>query len=303
RTSAEKQAEAMRIENEKKLGTYIEPAHRTVSYQIVGIMNAEPHSEYGTDVQSFLKNLLSAQDISSTAYVPRQMYDALPDSLKLPVDPANETARSRAAQIIEKAGLGNHVVAFSTIDQARSFINTETCPSSSTECEKLFTSDTYGSNYLILGDIGSLFRKLLVYALPVVLALAALIIWFTIARVMAENRKETAVYRAMGAKRSDIVVVYLIYSMIIALRIALFAMILGVAAAFMIDYFYGSQLTNIAVSSFGIMSDTMKFSLFDLSSPLHLAIIATIFIVSFIAILQPLIRNVTRPPIEDMRSE
>jgi len=303
RTTAEKQAEATRIENEKKLGTYVEPTHRIVTYQIVGIMNAQPQAEYNTNVQDFLKNLLSVQDINSTAYVPQQMYDTLPDSLKLPGEPDSGTARNQAVAIIEKAGLGSHVVAFSTIDQARAFITTETCPSINTECKKLFTSDTYGSNYLILNEIGSLFTRLIMYALPVVLALAALIIWFTMARVMAENRKETAVYRAMGAKRGDIIAIYLTYSMIIATRIALFAVVLGIAGAFAIDYFYGGQLTDIAVSSFGIMSNDMRFSLFDLSSPLHLAIIAVIFVVSFIAILQPLIRNVIRSPIEDMRSE
>jgi hypothetical protein len=303
RTAAEKQAEVIRVENEKKLGTYVEPAHQTVTYQIVGIMNAQPQSDYSTSAQGFLKNLLSVQDPSSTAYVPQQMYDMLPNSLKLPVEPRSDTALSRAAIVMTNAGLGSHVIAFSTIDQARAFIETETCPSMDTDCKRLFTSSTYGSNYLIMGEIGALFRNLLGYALPAVLALAALIIWFTMARVMAENRKETAVYRAMGAKRSDIILIYLMYSAIIAAGIALFAGTLGAAGAFAIDYFYGSHLTDIAISSFGVMSDDMKFRLFDLSSPLNLAILAAIFIVSFIAILQPLIRNVMRSPIEDMRGE
>lgn len=303
RTVAEKQAEQTRIENEKKLGTYIEPAHRIISYQIVGIMNTQPDSEYGTSVQNFLKNLLSVQNVNSTAYIPQQMYNALPDSLKLPTGQSDAMPWSQSNTVAEKAGLDSHVVAFPTIDQARAFINTETCPSSDTDCKKLFTSDTYGSNYLILGEIGTLSRKLLTYSLPVVLVLAALIIWFTMVRIMAESRKETAVYRAMGAKRSDIVAVYLTYCVIIAAGIALFALVLGIAGAFVVDYLYGPQLTDIAVSSFGITSNDMRFSLFDLTSPLHLAIIATIFVVSFVAILQPLLRSVMRPPIEDMRGE
>lgn len=303
RTSAEKQLDATRLENEKKLGTYIEPLHRIITYQIVGVVNAQPQTNYNTSVQSFLRNLLSVQDVSTTAYVPQQMYDALSDSLKLPPESDSGTARDQAASIIEQAGLGSHVVAFPTIDQARAFINTETCPSSDTDCKKLFVSDAYGSNYLILGEISTLFRKLFTYVFPPVLVLAALIIWFTMARVMAENRKETAVYRAMGAKRGDIVVVYLTYSMIIAVRIALFAVVLAVIGAFTVNYFYGPQLTDVTVSSFGIVSSDIKFNLFDLSSPLHIGVIAAIFIVSFAAILQPLIRNVMRSPIEDMRSE
>lgn len=303
RTTTEKKADAVRVENEKKLGTYVEPAHRVMTYQVVGIMNAQPYTEYGTSVQSFLKNLLSVQDVSSSAYVPRQMYDGLPDSLKIPAESSKEDVGDRIGATMHVNGLANHVVAFASIDQARLFIDTETCPSSNTDCKKLFMSDTYGSNYLILGEIGTLFRRLLGYTLPAILVLATLIVWFTMARVMAENRKETAVYRAMGAKRRDIVAIYITYSMIIAARIALLSVLLGLAGALAVDYFYGPQLTDVAASSFGIMNSTMKFSLFDITSPLNLVIIALIFVVSFIAILQPLIRNVMRSPIGDMRSE
>ena len=120
---------------------------------------------------------------------------------------------------------------------------------------------------------------------------------------MIENRKETAVYRAMGAKRRDVTTVYIIYILLVALQIALVSLVLGIVAAFAVDYFYGKPLTDVAVTAFGIVDDAPTFSLFNLESPLLLGIVGSIFAISIIASIQPLIRNVMRSPIRDMRDD
>ena len=111
------------------------------------------------------------------------------------------------------------------------FLDNETCPSSSTQCGKKFLAAPYGSNYLIVDEISKLFARIAAIALPVALGLAAVIIWFTVSRIMAENRKETAVYRAMGAKRRDIAHIYVVYIMLIALRVVLVSAIVGIVIA------------------------------------------------------------------------
>ena len=120
---------------------------------------------------------------------------------------------------------------------------------------------------------------------------------------MAENRKEIAVYRAMGAKRRDVTSIYLVYIMLVALRTVVVSVALGMLIAFAIDYFYGKVLTDTAVTVFGIIDDAPTVSLFNLESPLLLIIIGSIVAVSLIASVQPLIRNVLRSPIRDMRDE
>jgi len=97
--------------------------------------------------------------------------------------------------------------------------------------------------------------------------------------------------------------IYLTYGMIIALRIALFSLTLGVAAAFMVHAIYSPQLTDIAVASFGTITDGLQFNLFDITSPYMYFVLLSIFAVSFVAILQPLVRSVRRSPINDMRNE
>lgn len=133
--------------------------------------------------------------------------------------------------------------------------------------------------------------------------MALIIMWFTISRIMSENRKETAVYRAMGAKRIDITAIYTIYTLLIAARVSAISFILGIGVAYAVDRIYGPQLTDTSLSAFGIISNEMHFSLFSLSSPLLLGILGIIFVASIAASIQPLIRNVMRPPIRDMREE
>jgi len=306
RTADEKKADALLIENQKKLGEYEHPAHALLTFQIVGIFNAEHYLDYKSDIQSYLKSLLNVNNSNWEAVIPKQLYDKLPSNLNfdsLTVSPKSSNYYVNLHDDQAEAGLSTHILEFSTIDEARSFMNQETCPSEQSDCQKLFTSSAYGSNYLILDEIGKVFQKIMSYALPIVLGLAAIIIWFTMVRVMADNRKETAVYRAMGAKRRDIVSIYLIYSSIVAAFIAVFASTVGIAGAYIMNVIYGQSLTDIAISSFGIISDSIRFSLFDISSPFLGLVILSIFVVSLIAIVQPLIRNVMRSPIDDIRNE
>lgn len=301
RTAAEKQADATSVVDQQKLGIYEAPVHQLITFQIVGIVDAQPYSKYTDNIQSYLQNLLSVDNTMDSAIIPRQAYDNLPSQLR--VDSLLQADSSQYSQLIFAAGLGSHILAFTDIDQAKSFMSQQTCPSSDTTCQKLFTSSPYGSNYLILDEIGKLLQKILLYVLPVILGLALLISWLTTARVMSENRKEIAVYRSMGAKRIDIAFVYVTYIAIITLRMAFISLGLGAIIAYVIDRMYEPGLTNIATSSFGVAPDDIRFSLFDFSSPLIWVVLAFIFLVNIVASLQPLTRNVLRSPIDDIRSE
>ncbi len=306
RTAPEKQLAAKNDETQKKLGTYVAPAHQLVTFQVVGIEYAEPFLDRTKNVSDYVKSLLVSQDDPTmSASIPIQMYDSLPSSLKL-----DAIQKDYQATFVQNTKLdqefAQRVLEFKTPDSARTFLDKETCTSeqsNSGSCSRKFVGTPYKSNYLILDEIGKLFGKVAAIAFPAVLGVAAIIIWFTISRIMVENRKETAVYRAMGAKRRDVTSIYVVYVLLIALQIATASVIIGTAAAFAVDHFYGSTLTDTAVTAFGIIDDAPRFSLFNLASPLLFVVIGSIFIISIIASIQPLIRNVRRSPIRDMRDE
>lgn len=302
RTTIEKQADAKAEEAQKKLGTYVAPSHRLLTFQIVGIKYAQSFTDYTKSIEEYVKSLLVSQDDSFALDIPLQMYDSLPGSLKI-----TDIQQEYNARITQYAATNDdfaaRVLEFTRVDDARAFLDNETCPSSENTCDKKFKASPYGSNYLILDEIGKTFNRIATIAFPAVLGLAVIIIWFTISRIMAENRKETAVYRAMGAKRHDVTSIYITYILLVAFQIALISLMLGVAAAFAVDYVYGAILTDTAVTAFGILDGAPSFSLFSLESPLLLLVVGSIFIISIIASIQPLIRNVRRSPIRDMREE
>ena len=300
RTVQEKRADVSLVEAQKKLGIYEAPSHTLLTFQVVGVANAQASSKHTDNINSYLKNLVTIENRTDSALIPRQLYDKLPDEQKLESLPLANKSETNALASVDFA---TRVVEFRTIDEARRFMNQETCPGMAANCQKLFTADPYGSNYLILDEMGKTFQKLIMFVLPIILGLATIIIWFTMARVMADNRKETAVYRAMGAGRIDIAAIYLTYSMIVALRIVILSTLLGLIVACVIHYLYADRLTAVTIASFGTITEELKFNLFDLSSPLLPLVAVAILVTSLVAVLYPMIRNVSRSPIKDMRSD
>jgi len=301
RDKIEKDAEAARISEEKKLGMYEAPSHRTITYQIVGFITAQPYSDATKDISSYFKNLLSYHADLMGAVIPEQMYQSLPDNLKFS---PSQLANTNLGYTDATASLAPHIVAFPSIEQARAFISNEGCSSSDTDCKKLFHADPYGSNYLILDEVGKLFSKIMLYILPAVMILAGLIIWFMMSRVMSDNRKETAVYRAMGARRIDIAFIYLTYTLILSILTVFTSFLMGITTAYILNETYGKQLADTASLAFGVGdSGVARLSLFDVSSPMLLYAFGTILCLCLVAVIQPLIRNVLRPPIRDIRTE
>ena len=197
RTSAEKQADMNADDVQKKLGMYVAPRHQLVTFQIVGIKYAQPYIDYTKGLDEYVKSLLTAQNTSMTLDIPLQMYNTLPEHLKAQDIRREHSARpSRSMDANED--FAARVLEFASPEKARAFLDNETCPSSNTQCGKKFLAAPYGSNYLIVDEIGKLFTKIAAIAFPVALGLAALIIWFTVSRIMAENRKETTVYHEIG---------------------------------------------------------------------------------------------------------
>ena len=304
RTSAEKAAATKLDNNQKKLGAYLAPSHQLLTFEIVGLVYSQALTFKTANASDYIKGLLSGNSYmssaNSNARIPTQMYETLPESMKFDKLISDEPGRfvSRLND-----DFNERILAFATIDDARRFVGEVGCRSSNSSCKEQFIVDAYGSNYLLLDEIGKTFVRIMTIALPILLALAFAIIWFTISRIMAENRRETAVYRAMGAKRGDIAAIYGTYTLLVAFRIAVLSLVLGIAAAFVIDAIYAPGISATAASMFGIIQNAPSFTMFDLSSPLLWGIVASIFVVSLIASIQPLIRNVLRHPVQDMRSE
>jgi len=299
RSDVVKKAEQQANNIAKEDGTYEAPRVRLLKFQVVGIMLITPDISNVHTLSDFTASLLSAQ-YGVGAIIPKQTYEQIdeasrPDDVLMGYSPKY----SKDPMII--AGISDHIVEFPNIAQAKAFMNQGCIFAYS--CNKSFALTTYGSNYLLVYDLQKLAEQIISIALAAALSIAGIIIFVMMIRVIIDSRRETAVFRALGAKRRDIVAIYLLYSLNVALFILLFSLGLGLAVAVVIQLTYGSLLTDYAKVAYGAYSQSLRFSFIGFDWGVIAGLSLCIVLLVVLAIIPPLVRNVRRNPISDMREE
>lgn len=303
RTAQEKKEVAVTESIQKDLGEYQPIEHRLLTFQIVGTFTLSDITAQPQNASAYISFLLGPQYSSAASFIPQQLYDKLPESAshKGLLQKTNTTFADMGS--FEAAGIKNTIVSFPTLNAARDFIKKEGCPIASTDCKKPFILSTYGSSYLAIDEISGAIQKIAPIALFIAMGIATIVIWITMARVIIDSRRETAVFRALGAKRRDIISIYLLYSMLVSVLIALFMLIVGFVAASIVDSLYGTDATNLAKVAYGVFDELQPFRFIGINLEFLAALTGCIFLISLIAVLPPLWRNVRRSPIRDMRDE
>lgn len=305
RTATEKKTDANKEAYQKAINTYRPITSQLLTFQIVGVMSISPNNDSYSSVSAFVNGLLGVNYFYG-AFIPNQMYGELPssDQHKDVLKNYTNSAVGYTSQPFIDDGIGSTIVAFPSAKEAQDFIDKETCyTQDSSSCDKPWTSQVYGSNYLLIGDFTRLVNSMMGIALPIALVVAAIIIWITMTRVIIDSRRETAIFRALGAKRIDIMRIYISYSVIVSLLTVLCAVLLGIVGAYVVESMYGDQTTNYAKVAYGVFDKLEPFSFIGINVSINSLIIASIVIVSLVAVLPPLIRNVRRNPIRDIRDD
>ena len=306
RTSLQKATEVKTEEYQKAAGIYSKPVTELFTFQVVGIMPASSMMSASLDdLPSLVDSLLSSQ-YQSNAFIPNQLYDKLPeanqhrDILQSSVD-----SFGYSSEKFIKAGVVPAIVAFSSANEAKTFIDTHTCQGyDSDSCKKLWSSQVYGPvNYLLIDDISDRISRVARLVLPIAVVIAVIIVSFTMARVIIDSRHETAVFRALGAKRKDIIHVYLTYSVLVALLVALCSLVIGFATALIAQGMYRNDIADYAKVAYGVFNEPDTFTLIGIDCIQVSLTILVILVVGVIAVIPSLLRNVRRNPIRDMREE
>lgn len=74
--------------------------------------------------------------------------------------------------------------------------------------------------------------------------IAALIMMGVIGRVIADGRRETAVFRAIGATRNDMRLVYTMYTALFSLIIVVVSIAIGLGFAVWLDAMYAADIST-----------------------------------------------------------
>lgn len=310
RTAAEKKAESKNEQFEQIFGKQA-PSEQLLTFRVVGI-SPDPPNFNASVINQIVSSLVSSNlgFGAATWYTPLELEGSLPALSKLFADP---TAKALGA-----SQDGNYLE-FASAAGAKKFMDEQTCqpdfsgitgPDSGGDpfaacaaAGKNFGFMPFGSNALALEDAKYWFNRIFGYAALAVAAIAAIIMIGTVGRIIADSRRETAVFRAIGAKKLDIALTYLIYTLFLSLLIFGFALALGFALAQFVDTRYAAEFTVQSLVAYNAQDLSKQFSLYAFHAPDILKLLGLSLAGGLLSATFPLLRNLRRNPIRDMRDD
>jgi len=299
RSASEKMAdEKLQKFNQQFSTENITPQQAKLTYRVVGLL---PDAAYGDDLKSNLAGALNA-NMPSRWIIPKQTFEA--GAAKTYVPNILTTERRELS-----GGLSDTTIyEFSDAEHARAFYHASMCnnqPKNKDLCVDGVSNFTrpFGSNSLVIEELQQQLTPILWYSLLGVIGVAAFILMLTISRTVADSRKESAIFRALGATRLDIAQIYVMYTLLLAGLIALFAIAAGLIGAGAIDVLYSADFSTAARYIIMPRDLNTTFQLFAFDPRIIVLAAASIVAAALIGSMLPLARNTRRNPMKDMRDE
>lgn len=298
RTQAEKNYELRQKEFDKKFSGYKDPAQAKITLRVVGL---SPGSTIGTSglMTDIISGLLNSS-LGGSWIVPRDMYNSLPADSKY----SDIFMGAKLDDALQEGYMPTkqHYVEFSNATDARAAIKKHSCSLFGCSSEGVILMQ-FGSGSITLSEAKETLVQVLTTVALIIAGVAALIMAGTIGRMIADGRRETAVFRAIGANRGDISLIYAVYTFLLSAWVAAFAALLGVILALVLDYNFSADATASAQLMFGSSDLSRQFHMYGFVSFELLIVFCLVFLTGFVSMLLPLLRNVRRNPINDMRDE
>ncbi len=310
RTADEKKQTDNQLSFKRQFENYEDPVQGIVNIRIIGLL---PDMNYsmGFSVKDMLKTVLQS-GLGEGWFVPNGTVkaDSLAARISLPYESVTPQSQAYYAE-------------FTSYQAAKDFTKKTTCDArlSMTEMAsyspnqpdkrvaacykagKYFDITPFGNNASAIEDFRQGVWKVMRFVAPVVLLIAALVLMGVVGKIIADSRRETAVFRALGATRSSIAQIYLTYSIFIALFIAALAFALGALGAYLISQRFAADMSTTAVIAYNAADINKKFTLFGVDPQYILLVFGLVIAAALLSTLLPLLTNVRRNPIRDMRDE
>lgn len=293
RSAEEKSLAAKQSEFNIKYGIESVPVQKKLTFRIVGLApNALDYTSFST-LES-LATLIGGSSLRGQWVVPTELVDASVRGNFIP-QASNDTQ-----QMVSGMTVGV-LAEFSNAQDAKKFVEEQGC--SGMDCMTKPFITYFGSNSVLIDSLFSKATTVLQVAGLVVSVIAAILMMGMVGRVITDSRRETAVFRAIGAKRNDIRVIYALYVVAFSLIIALSALCIGTGVAWLYSLNVSDSLTTSARLMFIESHETAPFVLVGAWPAAIFLTIGVIVFTGLVAMLLPLSRNLVRSPLKDMRDE
>ena len=297
RTASERQLADKQRQFAAEFGQATEPIQRKLTFRVVGL---SPNGFTGDSLNGVdsLLTVVAGSTLEGQWVVPQQLFAALPNYTELaPLIAGTSTAADRINYDSDQ-----RLVEFQSVDEVKQFVERVGC--GMTYCDPSHPAASYfGSNAVLIDDIRDKTTTALTYVALVVTGIASLIMMGMIGRVIGDSRRETAVFRAIGATRNDIRMVYTAYTLMLGLVIAAVSLLLGGLVALWINAQLAADFTVRAHLIYLFADDGLRFTLIGVWGQALAALVGLIILGGLMGMLLPLSRNLARSPIKDMRDD
>ncbi len=307
---AKKQDENQKLFDEK-FSNATDPESYFVTFKVVGISPAEAAvmnpaqiqaQEQAGDIGDIVDNLLQTNGIGQV--IPQSLYDELEKEAK---EKYANLFTFTPTYFVGNEDDNQRYVEFANPQDAQKFIDEQGCTVQvEGTCQptgRAYQLSLAFTNSAALDDIRDKAQEWFRYAMLAVIVLAAMIMWITIGRAIADGRHETAVFRAIGFKRGDIAAVYILYTVMLSVLVAICAAAIGWIGAYIANQQWAPSLTAQAQYGFGGLDMAKEVSLMGFDQQQLLLILVACFATGLLSMIVPLFGNVRRSPIRDMREE
>jgi ABC-type lipoprotein release transport system permease subunit len=202
--------------------------------------------------------------------------------------------------IFLKNEVTTHIISFKSIDDAKDFLNNKSCKIYSDNCEKNWYSEVFGLNFLLISDISSKASSFTLLISIIAAIIVCLMIFLATIKMIMESKKESAIFRAIGAKKKDILIIYLSYIFIITSRVVILSIIISLTALLITNNVVSNNITTSLIES-GF--NNYSFSLMAFSPSIILYIIIGVYIISLFATIPVSVINIQQNIIANIKDE
>jgi len=300
RTDSEKKLQIAQDRFDSEFGQVVVPIQLKIVFQIVGL---SPNTENNdnTTFGNLLSSVVGSSLTNGMSVIPS---DLLNQSQNVSIIKSVLLPKDESPLSVSRP---NYYVEFYNAEDARAFIDEKSCTTrvdgTCTSPGRLFQLTASGNNSIALQDLQKKISSVINIGAIAIIAFAVLIMTTMVGRVIVDSRHETAIFRALGAKRGDIAAIYILYTLFISVFIAIVSSVVGIGSAYFINNLYGQNLTLQAKLLFDATNTELIFNLFDVNISILEIIIVVILTTGLLSAIIPIFRNIRRSPIQDMREE
>jgi ABC-type antimicrobial peptide transport system permease subunit len=206
----------------------------------------------------------------------------------------------------QQTGRLTRVVEFDTKEQLRTFAE-DNCNFSDYSCsgsEKVFFRTDPYLNYEVPFELTSKQAwKFFRYVVLFFVFTSAASIYGTMGKIIVDSRRETGVFRAIGASRLQIGQIYLTYITIISVLAFVLSAIIALCMNFYLTSRFASGFETELALVTGTAVSEQSFSFVGFNVPLIVLCLLATILIGWIGSLIPIVRSLRRDPIRYLREE